>query len=45
MSLLAVSHYKPEFEQAPRAVPLDTFLLGWLEHDYRYAVLKPASAT
>lgn len=35
----------PEFEQAPRAVPLDAFLLGWLEHDYRYAVLKPASAT
>lgn len=35
----------PEFEQAPRAVPLNAFLLGWLEHDYRYAVLKPASAT
>jgi ABC-type bacteriocin/lantibiotic exporter with double-glycine peptidase domain len=35
----------PEFEQAPRAVPLNAFLLGWLEHDYRYAVLKPARAT
>lgn len=35
----------PEFEQAPQAVPLDAFLLGWLEHDYRYAVLKSAKAS
>lgn len=34
----------PGFDQAPQAVPRDAFLLGWLEQDYRYAVLRPASA-
>jgi ABC-type bacteriocin/lantibiotic exporter with double-glycine peptidase domain len=33
----------PEFEQAPQAVPLDDFLLAWLEHDYRQALIQRSS--
>lgn len=30
----------PEFEQAPQSVPLDEFLLAWLEHNYRQAIIR-----
>lgn len=30
----------PEFSQAPQAVPLDEFLLAWLEQDYRQALIQ-----
>lgn len=33
----------PEFEQAPKAVPLDEFLLAWLEQDYRQALIQRSS--
>jgi ABC-type bacteriocin/lantibiotic exporter with double-glycine peptidase domain len=33
----------PEFEQAPQAVPLDEFLLAWLEQDYRQALIQRSS--
>lgn len=35
----------PAFEQAPQIVPLNAFLLGWLEQDYRYAVLEATGVT
>lgn len=34
----------PAFEEAPQVVPLDAFLMGWIEQDYRYAILKHADA-
>lgn len=33
--------HDPEFEQAPIRVPIDDFLLAWMEHEERYAVLLP----
>lgn len=33
----------PEFEQSPQAVPLDEFLLAWLEQDYRQALIRRSS--
>jgi ABC-type bacteriocin/lantibiotic exporter with double-glycine peptidase domain len=33
----------PEFEQAPQAIPLDEFLLAWLEQDYRQALIRRSS--
>ena len=30
----------PALEQAPQVVPLDTFLMGWLEQDCRCGVLR-----
>ncbi len=33
----------PEFEQAPQAIPLDEFLLAWLEQDYRQALIQRSS--
>lgn len=34
----------PAFEEAPQVVPLDAFLIGWIEQDYRCAILKHADA-
>ncbi len=33
----------PEFEQAPLRIPIDEFLLAWLEHDYRHATIRLAN--
>ena len=33
----------PEFEQSPQAVPLDEFLLAWLEQDYRQSLIQRSS--
>ena len=33
----------PEFEQAPQVISLDEFLLAWLEHDYRQALIRRSS--
>lgn len=33
----------PEFEQAPQAIPLDEFLLAWLEQDYHQALIRRSS--
>lgn len=33
----------PEFEQAPQSVPVDEFLLAWLEQDYRQALIQRSS--
>lgn len=32
----------PAFEQAPQVVPLDAFLIGWIEQDRRCAILSLA---
>ncbi|HSN77365.1 MAG TPA: cysteine peptidase family C39 domain-containing protein [Anaerolineae bacterium] len=33
----------PEFAQAPQVIPLDEFLLAWLEQDYRQALIRRSS--
>lgn len=32
----------PAFERAPQVVPLDAFLIGWIEQDFRCAILSLA---
>lgn len=32
----------PAFEDAPKSVAVDDFLLAWSEFDYRYGIIQPA---